>query len=92
MHCFGSANNVNCSGSAQPSGSSTRAQDAKTNITRAEYSVNGGDWKLAAPVSGLSDSLEEDYDVTIPGNGGMIAVRVTDDFDNTSVARVLAKP
>ena len=71
------------------------AQDAKTNITRAEYSVNGGEWKLAAPVGGLSDSLEEDYDLTIPGaagDGAMVAVRVTDDFDNSSVGRVLSKP
>ncbi|MGA2185491.1 MAG: hypothetical protein ABSH47_20925 [Bryobacteraceae bacterium] len=71
------------------------AQDAKTNITRAEYSVNGGEWKLAAPVGGLSDSLEEDYDVTIPGadvDGAMVAVRVTDDFDNSSVGRVLSLP
>jgi hypothetical protein len=71
------------------------AQDAKSNVVRAEYSVNGGEWKVVAPVGGLSDSLEEDYDVTIPGAGGdgaMIAVRVTDDFDNFSVGRVFVKP
>ncbi|MGA3028812.1 MAG: hypothetical protein ABSF98_29075 [Bryobacteraceae bacterium] len=71
------------------------AQDARSNITRAEYSINGGEWKLVAPVGGLSDSLEEDYDVTIPAaaaDGAMIAVRVTDDFDNSSVGRVYAKP
>jgi hypothetical protein len=71
------------------------AQDARTNIARAEYSVNGGEWKLAAPVGGLSDSLAEDYDVTIAGSAGdgaLIAVRVTDDFDNLSVGRVFAKP
>ena len=67
------------------------AQDAKTNITRAEYSLNGGEWKLANPVGGLSDSLEADYDITIPGKGGMVAVRVTDDFDNTAVSSVVAK-
>jgi hypothetical protein len=71
------------------------AKDAKTNVTRGEYSVNGGEWKLAAPAGGLADSLDADYEVTIPGpaaEGEMIAVRVTDDFDNSSVARVLVKP
>lgn len=64
------------------------AKDAKTNITRAEYSINGGEWKLAAPVGGLFDSLEEDFDLTLPAAGGMIAIRVTDDFNNFSVKSV----
>jgi hypothetical protein len=70
------------------------AQDAKSNITRAEYSVNGGEWKLAAPVGGLSDSLDENYGITIPrlsGDGEVIAVRVTDDFDNYTVRSVLCR-
>jgi sugar lactone lactonase YvrE len=68
------------------------AQDAKSNITRAEFSVNGGEWKLVAPVGGLSDSPQADYDVTIPGGAGaVIAVRVTDDFDNYTVRSVLCR-
>jgi hypothetical protein len=70
------------------------AQDAKTNIARAEYAVNGGEWQLASPVGELSDSLEEDYDLTIPRSGAgeqIVAVRVTDDFDNFSVAKTVVK-
>jgi sugar lactone lactonase YvrE len=67
------------------------AKDEKSNITKAEISVNGGEWKLVAPIGGLSDSPETDYDLTIPGTGGMIAVRVTDDFDNSTVRSMLCR-
>lgn len=61
------------------------AKDTQTNIARAEYSVDGGEWKLAGPVGGLSDWVEEEYEVAIPGKCGVVAVRVTDDFDNSTV-------
>jgi hypothetical protein len=70
------------------------ARDDKSNISKAEYSINGGEWKVAPPVGGLSDSPEEDYDLTIPGpagDGTMVSVRVTDDFDNSSVSSVLLR-
>ncbi len=66
-----------------------RARDARSVIDKAEYSVNGGEWQTVAPVGGLSDSLEEDYSVTVPREGSgprIIAVRVTDDYDNSTVA------
>ncbi len=66
------------------------AHDARSVIDKAEYSVNGGEWQSIAPVGGLSDSLEEDYSVTVPraGSGAQIvAVRVTDDYDNSTVAK-----
>jgi len=70
------------------------AKDEKSNISKAEYSVNGGEWKAAVPVGGLSDSPEEDYDFTIPGtfgDGAMVSVRVTDDFDNSTVRSMLCR-
>jgi hypothetical protein len=70
------------------------AADALSTIDQAEYSVNGGDWTAVDPTTRLSDSKEEDYVLTVdrptPGEQ-TIAVRVTDDYDNTSVAKVVIK-
>jgi hypothetical protein len=70
------------------------ATDALSVISKAEYSVNGGDWTLIDPVTKLSDSLEENYILTLnratPGEQ-TIAVRVADDCDNQAVAKVVVK-
>ena len=42
-----------------------KAKDARSNIDKAEYSVNGGEWLLIQPVTKLSDSPEEDYRLVI---------------------------
>ena len=42
-----------------------RAHDARNIIDHAEYSVNGGDWVVAEPVTRLSDSPEEEYHLVI---------------------------
>ncbi len=68
------------------------ARDARSTIDHAEYSVNGGDWVLADPVSRLSDSPEEEYHLLIdrPASGEqVIAVRVSDEFDNQAVEKVV---
>lgn len=71
-----------------------RARDARNIIDRAEYSVNGGDWLVVEPVNRLSDSPEEEYhlviDRTSPGEQ-TIAVRVTDAYDNQTVAKTVVK-
>jgi hypothetical protein len=71
-----------------------RASDALSIISHAEYSLDGGDWTLVDPVGKLSDSKEEDYLLTLdrgaPGER-TIAVRVTDDHDNTAVAKVVVR-
>lgn len=70
------------------------ARDARSTIDRAEYSMNGGDWVLIDPVSRLSDSPEEEYHLLIdrPSSGEqVIAVRVSDEFDNQAVAKVVVK-
>jgi len=69
------------------------AADALNNVTKAEYSLDGGDWKVASPVTRLSDSLELDYDLTIDAAPGehTIAVRVVDDFENLAADKVVVK-
>jgi sugar lactone lactonase YvrE len=71
-----------------------KARDARSDIDKAEYSVNGGEWLLIQPINKLSDSPEEDYHLTIerpsPGEQ-VIAVRVTDEYDNQTVDKVVIK-
>ena len=70
------------------------AHDARSDITKAEYSINGGEWVVVDPVNKLSDSPQEDYHLTIerfsPGEQ-VVAVRVTDEFDNQAVEKVVVK-
>jgi hypothetical protein len=70
------------------------ARDARSSIDHAEYSVNGGDWVLADPVNRLSDSPDEEYHLLIdrPSSAEqVIAVRVSDEFDNQAVDKVVVK-
>lgn len=70
------------------------AADALSDIKKAEYSLDGGDWTLVAPVTGLSDSHDLVYDLTLdhiaPGEH-TLAVRVEDDYDNQAVEKVIVK-
>ena len=70
------------------------AADALSNIKQAEYSLDGGDWTLVAPATGLSDSQNLSYDLTLdhvaPGEH-TLAVRVEDDYDNQSVEKVVVQ-
>jgi hypothetical protein len=70
------------------------AADALSDIKKAEYSLDGGDWTLAAPVTGLSDSHELSYDLTLdhiaPGEH-TLAVRIEDDYDNQSVDKAVVR-
>jgi hypothetical protein len=67
------------------------AADALNNIAKAEYSLDGGEWKVAAPVTRLSDSPELDYMLSLDAGPGehTIAVRVQDDFDNQAVEKTV---
>jgi hypothetical protein len=69
------------------------AADALNNVTKAEYSLDGGDWTVVSPVTRLSDSPDLDYDLTIdtPAGEHTIAVRVQDDYDNVAVEKVVVK-
>ncbi|MGB7282402.1 MAG: hypothetical protein WBE13_09090 [Candidatus Acidiferrum sp.] len=66
------------------------AKDASSTIDRAQYSLDGGDWTLLAPVGNLSDAPEERYDFSLaklaPGEH-TLAVRAYDHFDNVGSAK-----
>jgi WD40 repeat protein len=67
------------------------ARDATSSIDRAQYSVDGGDWILVAPVGNISDALEEHYEFTTPEaltpGEHTIAVRAYDHFENVGSAK-----
>lgn len=70
------------------------AHDDRTNIDKAEYSINGGDWMVIDPVSKLSDSPDEDYRLVVPRSSPdeqVVAVRVTDEYDNQAIEKVVVK-
>jgi hypothetical protein len=51
-----------------------------------EYSTAGGNWQVAYPVDGLSDSLDERYEITLAGDVALanVVLRVTDLLQNVS--------
>jgi hypothetical protein len=66
------------------------AADATSGIEKAQYSVDGGEWILLAPVQGISDSKTESYSFTVRGlapGEHTIAVRAYDRFDNVSAGK-----
>ncbi len=70
------------------------ASDAASYLTRAEYSVNGGEWQPVYADDGISDSPRERYTIDIPvKNAGEYAVtiRVYDVNANSGNARILVK-
>jgi hypothetical protein len=69
------------------------AADALNNIVEAEYSLDGGEWLTAQPVTRLSDSMDLDYELTLDAAPGehTIAVRVYDDYDNQATEKTVVK-
>ena len=77
------------------------ARDAVSPISRAEYSVDAGEWQYVEPVGKVSDSLMERYDflatvptVTLPitdAKEHLIAVRVYDRLDNAVTVKAVVK-
>jgi outer membrane protein assembly factor BamB len=72
------------------------ARDATSSIDRAQYSLDGGDWILVAPVGNISDALEEHYEFAIPDGLApgehTIAVRAYDHFENVGSAKTTVNP
>jgi hypothetical protein len=72
-----------------------RASDERSVIDKAEYSINGGDWLLVQPTTRLSDAPELQYELTVDASGAAsertIAVRVTDEFHNVAVEKVVVR-
>ncbi len=69
------------------------ARDTTSSIDRAQYSIDGGDWIIIAPIGGVSDSFEERYDFTLPEplspGEHSIAVRAYDRFENVGSAKTI---
>jgi hypothetical protein len=68
-----------------------RARDASSILVKAEISLDGGDWQRIEPVSGISDAKEEEYLVPAPEGQHVVALRVTDDYDNQAVMTLTAR-
>jgi hypothetical protein len=83
---------------------SFHAADGFSNIKRAEYSVDAGDWQYVEPVGQLADSKTASYDfqAAVPAVGNpsrlpgarmsaehVVVVRVYDRFDNMSSAKTV---
>ncbi|MBA3770110.1 MAG: hypothetical protein H0X08_06400 [Blastocatellia bacterium] len=70
------------------------ATDSASYIVRAEYSVNGGEWKTIFPDDGISDSPAERYTIdvpiTVPGEYA-VTLRVFDVNRNSGNARIVAR-
>jgi sugar lactone lactonase YvrE len=69
------------------------AKDAWNTLDKAEYSVNGGEWKVVEPTTRLTDSEEHDYRFQVDRAQGeqTIAVRVTDAYANEATAKTIVR-
>jgi sugar lactone lactonase YvrE len=69
------------------------AKDALSTLAKAEYSINGSDWIVVEPTTRLTDSTEHEYRVQVDRSAGenTVAVRVSDENDNQSVAKIVVK-
>lgn len=69
------------------------AGDALSVVSKAELSINGGNWTRIEPTLRLLDSKDLDFRLAIEKAPGemTIAVRLTDEFDNVSVEKIVVK-
>jgi hypothetical protein len=89
---------VTASGQPQLTGDRARvtfdAADAASYLTRAEYSVNGGEWMAVYADDGLSDGPRERYTIDIPVSKAgeyAVTIRVYDVNGNAGNARVVVR-
>ena len=75
-----------------------RAEDGFSNIKRAEYSVDAGDWKYVEPNGQISDAKSEDYDFKADVEAGkdntsehVVVVRVYDKYENMGAAKTVLR-
>ena len=75
-----------------------RAEDGFSDIKRAEYSVDAGEWKYVEPIGQLSDSKVEDYDFKAAlesakdaASEHVVVVRVYDKYDNMGAAKTVLR-
>jgi hypothetical protein len=67
------------------------ARDSYSPIKRIEYSVDGGPWRLVAPLDGIYDSPAEGFRVHLAETLGpgthVLAVRALDEADNIGISQ-----
>ncbi len=83
-----------------------RGVDSFSNVKRAEYSVDAGDWQFVDPADQISDSKVETYDFTVSSGGSsgpqksgsaadamehVVVVRVYDRYDNMGAAKAVIR-
>ena len=71
-----------------------RARDAASTLSQIEYSVDGADWRPAAPSDGLLDQRVEAFSVRLPAlppGPHVVTVRAFDAADNIGSARVMVQ-
>jgi hypothetical protein len=70
-----------------------RVRDTQTPVLKLEYSTAGANWQVAYPIDGLTDSLDERYEITLPADTDLarVVVRATDLLQNVSSAVVTAR-
>lgn len=68
------------------------ATDSSSYISRAEYSINSGDWKPIYPEDGIADGPKERFIVEVPtGKVSAVTIRVFDANGNSGNLRVVVK-
>ena len=73
------------------------ATDATSPIAHAEYSLDAGPWQYLEPVTSLSDSLAETYNIVAPldskstNTEHVLAIRVYDRYENVATAKTLIR-
>ena len=79
--------------SSTPAKAMFAATDRVSYLVRAEYSINGGEWRPLYADDGISDAPTETYSVDVPAASGEYAVtiRVYDVNGNAGNARVIVK-
>lgn len=86
------------SGTPQVTGNRARivfkANDRASYVARAEYSVNGGEWRTVFADDGISDGPDERYSVEVPVDAAgeySVTLRVFDANGNVGNARAVVK-
>ncbi|HQZ83264.1 MAG TPA: hypothetical protein PLR83_08590 [Pyrinomonadaceae bacterium] len=68
------------------------ATDSSSYISRAEFSINSGDWKPIYPEDGIADGPKERFIVQVPtGKASAVTIRVFDANGNSGNLRVFVK-
>ncbi len=77
---------ITLNGTGTPGRIDVVARDARSAITRLEFAIGGGEWRLVYPQDGMADSSEERYLITLPSGVDVatVVVRVTDRLQNVT--------